>query len=311
LIGLDFIGVLETRGADEGTMAIHFPRLAMVAALAATTATSSFGQTGNWQVDSAHSTASLSLVSSSNATRPLNIAIAKVAGILNLNESRTSGSSLRLSIYPADQDSSLLNRDGTFRQAGLAALSRYTIISFRSKSASVTHERKIEFTGDLTVTHVRRETNIAWTNSYTGSVPTDAVEYTVTREITFVVDVSNLPVSREQGKQSEEITALATVQRSSFPKLLAVLRDSNWPVVVLDKECQMPYYPALNLRDYSGASCSGTQIEVKPSSEPPYYFAADNIGAGTPAPPAGDQVTILAHLHLESAASGAPGGSHN
>ncbi len=288
-----------------------FARLAMVAALGAATATLSPGQTGIWQIDSGHSTASLSLISSNNETRPLNIAIAKVAGIVQLDESDATKSSIHLSIYPADQGSSLLNRDGGFRNGGLAALSRYTLMSFRSKSASVTRERKIEYTGDLTVIHVRRETNIAWSNSYTGSVSSEPVEDTMTREITLVVDVSNLPVSREHGNQSAEVAALATVDRSSFPELLAALRDSNWPVVVLNEVCQMPYYPALNLRDYSGASCTGTPVEVKTNSEPPYYFAADNIGVGTPAPPSGDRVTILAHLHLDSAPSGVLGRIHN
>ena len=76
-------------------------KLAMAAAFVASAATLSFGQTGSWLIDSAHSTASLSLVSSRSATRPFNIAITMLAGAMVLDDRDTGHPSLRLSIYPA------------------------------------------------------------------------------------------------------------------------------------------------------------------------------------------------------------------
>jgi polyisoprenoid-binding protein YceI len=285
-------------------------KLAMATALAAAAATLSFGQTGSWLIDSAHSTASLSLVSSSDATQPFNIAITMLAGAMILDESDTSQSSLRLSIYPADQDSSLLNPDGSFRNGGLAALARYTLMTFRSRKVVVIGRQKIEFTGDLTVVHVRREAADAWSNSYAGAVSSEPVVNTVTREVIFVANLSGLPAAPGQANRRAEIKALATVQRDNFKGLLAVLRDSNWPPVVLDEECRMPYYIGPSMKGYTGATCTGTPVERTLDTEPPYYLAADNVGAGIPVPPAGDEVTILAHLLLRQAVSKVSGSAH-
>ncbi len=155
---------------------MNLAKLAMAAAYAAAAVIGAFGQAGNWQIDSAHSTASLSLVSSRHTNRPFNIAVAMVAGELNLNQGAPTGPSLRLSIYPAGQDASLLNRDGSFRIGGLAALSRYTLATFQSRKALVTDQRKMEFTGDLTVAHVQRETAVAWSNAYAGAVSSEPVD---------------------------------------------------------------------------------------------------------------------------------------
>lgn len=291
-------------------MKLILAKLAMTAGLVAATATLSFGQTGTWHIDSAHSTARFSVVSSNNSTAPVDIAIAKVTGSVSLDESRNDESknvqpSLRLTIYPAGQESSLLNPDGSLRNGALAALPSYTVMSFQSKSAVVNREGEIEFTGDLTLVHVQRETTVPWNIGYDGSVPTEPVANTMTREVTFIADLSNLifPAGREN--RSAEITAQAIIQRNNFPGLVAALRDSNWPVVVLDEECQMPYYPALTARDYNGPSCSGMPIErgPHPAPPPPYNFVPNSVGTAVPVPPTGDRVRILAHLRLQPAVS--------
>ena len=174
-------------------------------------------------------------------------------------------------------------------------------MTFQSKKAVVTRRLKIEFTGDLTVVHVRREATVAWNNSYAGAVSSEPVVHTVTQEVTFVADLSSLPPTQHQGDRSAEITALAIVPRDNFKGLLATLRDSDWPLVILDKECRMPWYIGPSMKDYTGAVCTGTPVERTLDGEPPYYLAADNVGAGVPVPPAGDEVTILAHLHLQQA----------
>jgi polyisoprenoid-binding protein YceI len=289
---------------------VNAANFAMAAALAAA-ATCAFGQTQDWQIDSAHSTASLSLVSSSHANRPFNIAVAMVAGVVNLDENAATGPSLRLSIYPAGQDASLLNRDGSFRTGGLAALSTYTLATFQSKKAVVTGDRKIEFTGDLMIVHVRREAAVAWSNAYAGAVSTEPVANTMMGEVTFVIDVSTLRATPGQPERSAETAAWATVPRHDFKGLVAALRDSNWPMVVLDEACRMPYYSGPFARDYHGPSCTGTPVEPAVFAELPYYLAADSVGTDIPVPPSGDELTILADLHLRPARSGMSAGPRN
>src|ERR1039458_4558939 len=115
-------------------------------------------------------------------------------------------------------------------------------MSFQSTRAVVTGDHQIEFTGDLTIAHVQRETAVAWSNDYTGAVPTEPVVNTITGEVIFVADLSNLPASPTQGIRTPEMTVQAAVQRHDLPGFFTTLNDSNWPLVVLDEKCEMPYY---------------------------------------------------------------------
>ncbi len=291
-------------------MALTAAKVLLVSLCAAYTAATSFAQAARWQIESAHSTARVSLVSSNGATRPFDLALAMVAGYMNLDESKISQSSLRLSIQPAGQDQ-LLNPDGTFRKDALANLSSYTLMSFQSKTADATSDHKIEFTGDLTVTHTQRESAAAWSPDYSGAAPTEPVVNTFTREVTFVVDQSNLTVALDRRTQRAEISSLAVVPRQNFPELLAAVRDSTWPPVVLDEECQMPYYPGFDLRAYTGATCTGSLVAATPTSEPPYYVTPNKVGTKVAVPPSGDEIRIVTNLHLQPSASTEPAATHN
>jgi hypothetical protein len=238
------------------------------------------------------------------------MALTMGAGRMNLYPSNVSQSWLRLSIYPADQDS-LLNPDGSFRKDALANLPSYTLMSFQSKRASAANDHKIEFTGDLTVTHVQRESAVAWSPDYSGAVPTQPVVNTLTREVTFVVDETAWATQDEHNRRGE-ISALATVARSGFPELVATLRDSNWPPVVLDRHCQMPYYPGIGQRDYSGAICEGSLVAGTSTSEPPYYVVPNKVGTTVAAAlPSGDEIRIVVNLHLQPVSSTESGANHN
>jgi len=280
-------------------------KFATAMALVAVAASFSFAQAGNWQVDSDHSTAKLSLASTSNSTPPVDIAIALAAGRVSVDPAGNSDSSLHLSIFPAGQGANLLRPDGSFRSEGLAALATYTLMSFQSKNAATVDANTFAFTGDLTVTQVHRETNVAWSNAYSGPVPTEPVVNTTTREVTFMADLSNLPASPSSEK-NVEISVMAVVPRSDLPELLTALREGAWPLAVLDEQCEMPYYIGPSTRDYSGAKCTGTLVDGVPHFDPYYYHLPDNLGTRFDASPAGDRVTIVAHLRLRATGDGKP-----
>ena len=274
-------------------------QFALAALLAAACDAAPPGQNESWRIDADHSSASLYLGSSSNATSAFNVAIAKVSGKASLDTSMPVKSDLHLYIYPAGEASLLLARDGSFRSGAFADLARYTLMTFESKRATLAGDGKIEFTGDLTVTYVERPAAAAWNNAYDGTAYGEPVARSATREVTFVVETPSSAIITGQKYGTVKILASAAINRKDFPGLWTALRDSDWPVVVEDENCQMPQVRG-SLRDYQGAVCTGTPILVETHQQTPDEFHTDYSGPqGTPGP-AGDQVTIRVHLRLTS-----------
>ena len=44
-----------------------------------------------------------------------------------------------------------------------------------------------------------------------------------------------------QKKRVLEIVGSAHVEREEFPELLSAIKETNWPAVVRNKDCHMPY----------------------------------------------------------------------
>lgn len=286
--------------------------LLAVAIGAAPAASAVHGQIDNWQIDSAHSITSISLNSSDQKGQPYNLAIAKVAGGLDLDATNPAKSLLSLNIYPAGQGSNLLTRDGAFQEGKLASLTKYTLLSFRSKRAFVTPDGRLEVTGHITAEHVERRTNITWSVAYSGPVYEDPTVDRISGEVTFIFEMPVSTYAKAQGTGPTEVSASAVIERASFPGLWSALRDSDWPIVVLDKNCQMPYYIGPSLRDYKGATCTGTPVMVTPYDDQSLTPSAiDSIGTTVPAPPTGNQIAIRVHLQLAPGNSDSSGRSHN
>ncbi|MGB0034897.1 MAG: YceI family protein [Candidatus Acidiferrales bacterium] len=279
---------------------------------AALAATAVHAQTDSRQIDSAHSTASISLNSSDQKSQPYNLAIAKVAGRLELDASKPANTLLSLNIYPSGQGSNLLTRDGAFQTGRLASLTKYTLLSFRSKRAFVTADGRLEVAGHLTAEHVQRPTNATWNVAYSGAVYEDPTVDRISGEVTFTFEMPASTYANAQGASPTEVSAFAVIERASFPGLWSALRDSDWPIVVLDKNCQMPYYIGPGLRDYKGVTCTGTPVLVTPYDDQSLTPSAiDSIGTTVPAPPTGDQIAIHVHLQLAPGNSDSSGRSHN
>jgi polyisoprenoid-binding protein YceI len=278
-------------------------KFAVMAGVVVLLAIRSFGQDDSWEINSGQSTAQFSVASSKNSGSAVDLAVAMAAGTIRLDRSNLSDSRFRLSIFPAGQAASLLLPNGTFRDGALAALPMYTLLSFCSHSAVLTADGKIAFIGELSARHVQREEDVAWSNSYSGPVPDEISVNTLAREVTFVVDLPRPVANTNHEVRAFEIEAMANVDRNNFRGLLSDLRQSSWPVVVLNERCEMPSYPALTARDYSGPVCSGTPIETRPLPEPHYSYAPNDIGTRADIPLSGNRLVILAHLHLHAARS--------
>jgi polyisoprenoid-binding protein YceI len=265
-----------------------------------------------WQIDSSHSTARFTLASSSGASWPYELAIAMVAGSLDWDASRPTDSRVSFSIYPAGEASRLLTREGGLRTGGIATLSNYSVLSFQSKRAFVSPDGKVAVVGNLTLIHVQRSINVDWSNSYSGPVYGNADEKRITGEVTFVFDIPASMGASGAGASAEKISGTGVIDRANFPGLWSALRDSEWPNVVLDEVCHTPYYVGPGLKDYKGATCTGTPVTVAPQESPSLTPPAiEAVGTIVPVPPTGDQVGIHVQLQMRRGGANAPWSSHD
>jgi len=254
----------------------------------------------NWEsrIDHDYSTASLSLASSSTGIS-WNIGIAKVSGTVTLNDDPAKDV-FNLDIYPAKQGSRLLDRNGGFRDNSFADLTRYTVMTFHSSSVTRNREGKLAVTGKLSVTQVQREANIVWNTAYSGPDYGAPVAETTTRQVTFVFEAEQQTTATVHNQGPEEMLALATIDLRNFPALRSAWLDSVWPVVVENEHCEMPAVRgSSDMRDYAGAICTGTPIEVTPLSTPPQRIGTDYPEPNAATAPVNDEATILVHLWLE------------
>ncbi len=263
-----------------------------------------WAQEGERQIDSAHSTASLNLLSSGSGTA-WNVGIAKVSGTVKCGDHPGNDKlgedilDLKLNIYPAREGSQLLDGNGNFRGNSSANLSRYTLMSFHSSRVSRNGNGKVSVTGELSVTYVHREANINWNNAYSGADYGEPVARSTSGTITFVIESDLIESDQIKTNQGSQISGLTTIPLRDFPTLRASWLDSVWPLVVEDEHCEIPDVRG-STRDYQGAVCTGTPIEFTPLPQ----SSQVRIGADYPGPdevtaPASDAATIMIHLWLE------------
>ncbi len=257
-----------------------------------------WAQNGESRIDSGYSTASLSVASSRG--RSWNIGIAKVSGTVMFNAD-AERDAVNLYIYPAREGSRLLNSEGGFRANSFADLARYSLMTFHSSGFTRNQEGKLVATGELSVTHVQREPNIEWTNSYSGPDYSPPVGQTTTHRATFIFEAPNFDAQNRTvaaASTPEEISGLAAIDLHQFPALTIAWLDSVWPLVVEDEYCEMPATKA-DFRDYSGPKCTGTPVLPTSVSQPPRRFGLDYPGPDDVTAPAADKATILLHLRLK------------
>jgi polyisoprenoid-binding protein YceI len=270
-------------------------RLAVSAlALLLSIAPQAWTQTITQQIDSGHSTASLTVNSASGGT-PWNVGIAEVGGVVLWDDRDLAKSVFDFSVYPARQRTRLLNPDGSVRSYTSANLSRYTVMTFRSAHAEVDESGKLQVHGTLSITNVEHETNITWSNAYTGPEYGAPIPNRTTGEVVFTIENHNSTVQPRQSSMG--ISAFAVLYRQDFPGLRTALLDAIWPVVVEDERCEIPA-PKPSMKDYQGANCAGNPIEVIPIRQTPQRFGIDYPGPDEVTAPSADRATIVLHLNL-------------
>ena len=230
-------------------------RLSACMAMAACLSSAALAQSGLTRVDPRHSTASIFLHRKAGDSTPLNVGIAMVSGTANWDRNNPAKSDFSLYVYPAGQDSHLLNSDGSFRKDGFANLARYTLMTFQSKSCTLDPSGRLLLTGDLTVTHVERETTTEWSIAYSGAQLGDPVAHSLTHEARLVVqDGSSAPAPKWPAVKPDLLASIRTNEKE-FHGIRNALMDAVWPIVVLDERCEPP--PAIasaDMRAYQGAN---------------------------------------------------------
>jgi polyisoprenoid-binding protein YceI len=240
--------------------AAQLPLLLCLTALAAASVSA---QTAKWQIDADHSTASIFLAESGETDPGVNIAVAIAAGTMELAAADPSKLSLQLNIIPADEGDELLDPKGTLRAGAFAALSRYTVMSFQSKSAVRDQSGELQLTGDVTITYVEREAPSDWNIAYSGPTVIAPISKSATRSVNFTLDKSAPEIAYGQKVGWMEITGRGKIPLEDLPAMRFWLSNSVWPTLVEDRNCYMPNY-SVSMRDYHGAVCTGNVIETKP-----------------------------------------------
>lgn len=272
-------------------------QLAVLLGFAAFAAPAICAQTVKWRMDAGHSVARIFLAQSGDPDPGLNVAVAMVAGTMDLDCADASRLSIKLTIFPADQAQALLNPDGSLRADAYAALSRYTIMTFQSKPAVRDPSGKLQLTGNITVTYVEREAPGDWNVGYSGAVVIPPVTKSFTREVSFTFEKSASEIAYGRKVGWIEMTGFGKIPLEENPRLRDWLWSSVWPMVVEDRNCYMPNY-SVSMRDYQGAVCTGNVVPTKPPKEAPHSFGVDYSGARLEAPEKIDEVRILFDLKL-------------
>jgi polyisoprenoid-binding protein YceI len=241
-------------------------RLPLLLALAALAVASVSAQSAKWQIDAGHSTASIFLAQSGDADPGVNIAVAIAAGTMELDPADPSKFSLQLNIIPADQGDALLEPHGTLRGGAYAPISRYTVMSFQSKSAVRDQIGELQLAGDVTITYIEREAPSDWNIAYSGPTVITPVSKSATRTVTFTLDKSAPQIAYGQKVGWMEIAGHGKIPLEDLPAMRFWLSNSVWPTLVQDRNCYTPNY-SVSMRDYHGAVCTGNVVETKPRKQ--------------------------------------------
>ncbi|MGB8769615.1 MAG: YceI family protein [Candidatus Korobacteraceae bacterium] len=252
---------------------------------------------GSWQVDSQLSSAQLVTDGTTNFGKTkinFTVGFTRVNGGLKLDEADPANSKFDFRMYPASSMAPPIGEDGKVKASWLANAANNTLVCFHSKKVVRTPDGKLQATGDLTLTRVDRNLQYNPTEDYSGPVYGPPIIHRVSREATFVFD---LTPPGENGQKTAAITASGStsISREGFPQLVRAVVSTDWPPVVMDENCQNP---AGGTEDYRGFRCTGTFMEASGLPPAPTQLGEDYPGASDFNAVVGNQLTILVHLRL-------------
>jgi len=254
-----------------------------------------------WILDASTSNARLFQGARANSEL-VSFGVGRVTGKVKLDTNDLDASFFDLSIYPADEGGEhVLHPEGTLPTIYVPRATDRSLLTFKSTSILGTGNGTLEVIGNLTLTRVERTVIATPTEAYAGPVYGDLVIHNETREITFVFPSASpehlstpLIPTMLQKRGVLEIVGSAHVEREEFPELLSAIKETNWPAVVRNKGCHMPY--TVDKND-SGAPCTGT-VDAATGDNNCDVLASAREGYSGPqcTPGTGNQTTIVLDL---------------
>lgn len=259
--------------------------------------TSSPTTTGSWQVDPRHSDVQLVTDGTTDYGKTkinFTYGFTRVNGLVKLDEADPANSKFDLHMYPATAMAPPIEEDGDLRNRWLADLANHTLICFHSKKVTRSSDGKLQVTGDLVLTRVDRNVMLNPGEDYSGPVYGPPMIHRVTREATFVFDVS-AAANGGQKDAGPQVSGSTSMTRESFPPLVKAVLATYWPPVVQDRKCEVV---SGGSEDYRGAQCTGTFMEAFGLPQAPTQAGEDYPGASNYSAMVGKQLTILLHMRL-------------
>jgi polyisoprenoid-binding protein YceI len=256
-----------------------------------------------WSLDSNMSDARFFQGSPANPDS-LNTGVARVFGKVELDTNNLDNSVFDLSIYPADEPwAAALSPEGNLPSSNITDATDHTLLTFKSTRIQRTTEGRLEVIGDLTLTRVERSISIKPSVAYSGPVYGEPVIRTERREVAFLfpsLSAGSLAQRSTPATPNEngdlKFSGSARVGYESFPELLNAIRETNWPTVVQNEQCQMPSTIG---EDYSGAQCSGTLVSsTRDDNCRMPATLGDDYSGPLCTPAAGNETTIVLELKL-------------
>jgi len=284
---------------------IRLPRALLICVLAvcATPVKAQDRPAPGMAIDAGHSYASIWMGKATEVSPPVNVAVAQVAGTAVLDPKNISSSRIDVNLVPGGEGADLLAPDGTIRDGVVARIMRYTVMGFRTAQTGLRRDGRLEFTGQLTVTHVTREPiPAAWNSTYTTPSYTDPTTTSATHPVTFVLSSPRAESLTDSLRKGADFVATASVDAEDFPGLSADILDSYWPIVAQDENCEFPVDTA-GRRDYGGAICTGKAVSTQTTLTGQHSFGRDYSGPLKADAPVNGQVTIVLYLKLAAPAS--------
>jgi polyisoprenoid-binding protein YceI len=253
---------------------------------------------GSWQVDTRHSDAQLITDATTDYGKTkisATLGFARVNGRVILDNDNLAKSSFDFKIYPATAMSPVIDEDGNFLSHWLANLSNHTLVCFHSKEVVRTPDGRLKTTGTMILTRVDRNIEATPSEAYAGPVYGPPMIHHVSREATFVFDLS-----AANGKAQKNGWVVASgstsMHQEDYPQLVRAVVNTYWPPVVQDESCQAP----ANVGEgYHGIQCTGTLLEAPALPEAPHAANGEDLSAASNFNSiVGNHLNILVHLRL-------------
>jgi polyisoprenoid-binding protein YceI len=248
--------------------------------------------TGSWVVDNRHSDAQLTTDGTTDFGKTkmtFTIGYGRVNGRVKVDNDAPANSAFDFAMYPATSMIPSIDEAGKFLNEWLANSANNTMVCFHSKGFAKTADGRLQTSGNLVLTRVDRNVDLTPNEAYSGPVYGPPLVHRIVHEATFVFDFPAATGGTAKKDNGIGATGSTTVIREDFPQLLKAVTATLWPVVVQDKNCQVPGASEA----YSGAQCSGTFLMAPALPEAPHAGNAEDSPG-----PAGFNTVVGEHLNI-------------